>query len=116
MLVNILKNYLVIQNMFNDLIEKIRSLLMEMGRHIGVSKSLVGLTWKTVADFKTGQSKILCFRYLPLKLIYISYSSNYFVDLTPNQVGSISPDKFHNFIIHFNHHDEVVVTIVYVKF
>jgi len=44
MLVNILKNYLVIQNMFNDLIEKIRSLLMEMGRHIGVSKSLVGLT------------------------------------------------------------------------
>jgi len=112
MLVNILKNSLVIQNFLNNLIEKIRSFLMEMGRHVGVSKGLV----ETVADFKTGQSKLLCFTYLPLKLIYISYSSNYFVDLTPNQVGSISPDKFHNFIIHLNHHDEVVLTIVYVKF
>jgi len=89
---------------------------MEMGRHVGVLKGLVGLIRKTVADFKAGQSKLLCFSYLPLNLIYISYRSNYFVDLAPNQVGSISSDKFQNFVIHFNDHDEVVLTIVYVEF
>jgi len=40
---------------------------MEIVRHVAVFKGLVGLIRKMEADFKAGQSKHLCFVYLPVK-------------------------------------------------
>jgi len=81
-----------------------------------VFKGLVGIFQKTVADFKAGQSGHFCFSYLGLNYIKVLYCSNYLVDATPNQLGSISPDKFQNFVIYFNNHDVITLTIKYVKF
>jgi len=94
MFVNIFKYLLVVQNISNDLIKQIRSFLVEVVLHIVMAaKGLVFLIREAEADFKAGQTGLLCFSYLLLKLIKVSYRSNYLVDATPNQPGSISPDK-----------------------
>jgi len=89
---------------------------METGCHISVFEGLVGIFRETVADFKAGQAGPLCFSYLGLKYIKVTHCSNYFVDATPNLLGSISPDKIQNFVVYFNDHDRLVVLIKHVKF
>jgi len=89
---------------------------MEMACHISVFKGLVGIFRETVADFKAGQARLLCFSYLGLKYIKVLYCSNYFVDLTPNRLGSISSDKIQNFVVYFNDHDRFVILTKHVKF
>jgi len=89
---------------------------MEGVLHIVMAaKGLVFLIREAETDFKAGQTGLLCFSYLCLKHIRVSYRSNYLVNPTPNQPGSISPDKLQNFIIYFNFHHQVTLAIKYVK-
>jgi len=90
--------------------------MMEVVLHIVMAaKGLVFLIREEVADFKAGQTGLLCFSYLFLEHIRVSYCSNYLVNPTPNKMASISPDKLQNFIIYFNFHHQVALTIKYVK-